>query len=298
MVRTLKKTARPARAVVAAADDEHALEALSRVVKEKLVSPVLVGDAAKIKDLAASFGLPVNADQIYDAVDVEKAAELAVQLIRDGAGDFLMKGRLETSQLLRAVVNKEKGLGTGSLMSHVAFLEIPAYHKMLVVTDGGMVPHPTLEQKKEICRHAVTMLRSLGYEKPKVGVLAGVEKVNDKMPETLDADELKKMHQAGLIENCVLEGPISLDLALVKEKAVIKGYDSEVAGDVDMLLVPNLCTGNSVSKAFIETGGGKMAGLIAGAKVPIVVTSRASSAEEKYLSLVLASASVIGEEAI
>ncbi|MDR0356580.1 MAG: phosphate butyryltransferase, partial [Deltaproteobacteria bacterium] len=222
MTEGLKKAARPARVVVAAADDESSLEALSRAVSENLVSPTLVGDAGRIEELCAR--LSVEAGQIIDEPDAEKAADLAVRLVRDGAGDFLMKGRLETSQFLRAAVKKENRLRSGGLMCHAAFLEIPAYHKMLAVADGGMIPHPDLEQKKEICRLVVAMLRRLGYEKPKVSVLAGTEKVNDKMPETLDAAELKKMSQAGLFGDCLLDGPISLDLALNEEKAAIKGY--------------------------------------------------------------------------
>jgi phosphate butyryltransferase len=291
VIRNVKALPSVKRVVVAAAQDEHSLEAVKEVAKEGLVAPVLVGDKALIEPILSKIGLSVPAKDIHHEPDVEKAASLSVALIREGQGDFLMKGILETSQLLKAVVDKENGLGQGRLMSHVAYQHMSAYHKMLLTTDGGMVVYPTLEQKKEILLNAVEMLLSMGYDQPKVAVLAGVEKLNPKMIETVEADALKEMNKKGEIKNCLVEGPISMDLALVKEKAKIKKYESEVAGEADILLFPNLCTGNCVGKAFIEMAGAKMAGLIIGARVPIVLTSRGASAEEKYLSLVLAAAS-------
>lgn len=288
VIANVKSLPQPQRVVIAGAQDEHALEAVREVAAEGLVIPVLVGDQPAITVMAERLGLTVDPTNIHHEPDSEQAARLSVRLVREGRGDFLMKGSLETAQLLKAVVNKEEGLGLGRLMTHVAYLEIPRYHKMLVVTDTGMIPYPTLEQKKIIVEHAVDMLRCLGYERPLVGVLAGVEKVHLQMPETVDGAALKEMNQKGEIKNCLVEGPISLDLALVKEKAEIKNYQSEVAGEADILLCPNLCTGNCMSKAMIEMGDAKMAGLIVGAKVPIVITSRASSAEEKRLSLILA----------
>lgn len=176
------------------------------------------------------------------------------------------------------------------IMSHIAMQTVPRYHKMLVTTDGGMLPYPTLEQKKAIVNNAVSALRALGYDRPKVGILASVEEVNPKMPETVDGAALKEMNQKGEIKNCVVEGPISLDLALVKERAVAKGYESEVAGDADILVAPNVHAGNILGKALIEMAGGKMAGVILGAKAPVGLTSRASSTEEKYYALALAAA--------
>jgi phosphate butyryltransferase len=291
VIKSVKGLSSAKRAVISAAQDEHSLESVAQVAKDGLVIPVLVGDKDKIKPLVDKYSISVKPEDIYHVPDVEEAARFSVKLIRDGKGDFLMKGILETSQLLKAVVDKENGLGRGKLMSHVAYQKIPSYHKMLATTDGGMVVYPTLEQKREILENAVDMLLAMGYECPKVGVLAGVEKLNPKMVETVDGDALKQLNVKGEIKNCIVEGPISMDLALVKEKAVIKNYKSEVAGDADILLMPNLCTGNCVGKAFTETAGAKMAGLIVGAKVPIVVTSRGSSAEEKYFSLTLAAAS-------
>lgn len=292
VIQNVKGQSGKKRVVVVAAHEEHTLEAVHSVEKDGLVEPILVGDQPKIKKILDQLGMQVSPANIYHEADVDAAAAMAVRLIHEGKGDFLMKGILETGQLLKAVVNKETGLGKGSLMSHIAFQKMPRYHKMLLTTDGGMVLYPTLEQKKAIIENAVDMLLALGYDKPKVAVLAGVEKVNPKMPETEDGAMLKEMNRSGEIQNCIVEGPISLDLALVRERALIKGYESEVAGDADILVSPNMCTGNCLGKSFVEMAGAKMAGLVLGAQVPIVVTSRASSAEEKYLSLVLAAASV------
>ncbi|MDR1920508.1 MAG: bifunctional enoyl-CoA hydratase/phosphate acetyltransferase [Candidatus Adiutrix sp.] len=290
VIKSVKTLPVARKVVVAAAEDEHALEAVHEVVRDGLAEPILVGGRAGVEAVCARLGLEVAPGNIYDEPEPEAAARLAVALVREGRGDFLMKGALETSQLLKAVVNKETGLGLGKLMSHAAYLEIPRYHKMLVITDGGMVPYPSLEQKKEILEHAVGMLRTLGYDQPKVAVLAGLEKVNPKMKETVEAGALKEMNQRGEITGCLVEGPISMDLALTAEKAALKKYESPVAGEADILLAPDLCLGNCVSKALIEMAGARMAGLVMGARCPIVVTSRASSAEEKYLSLVLAAA--------
>jgi phosphate butyryltransferase len=243
--------------------------------------------------VAASLGHQIPDDRIYDADSPENAAQKGVDLIKSGEAHFLMKGKLETAELLRAVVNKENGIAGGGVMSHVAFNEIPAYHKIVVMTDGGMLPYPTLEQKKSIIDNAVDIMRSLGYDKPKVCVLAAVEKVNPKMPETVDAGALREMNERGEIKNCIVEGPISFDLAMVKERSEAKGYSSPCAGDADILIVPNIHAGNLLGKSFIEMGHAKMAGLIVGAKCPIVLTSRGASSEEKYNSLVLACAACV-----
>ena len=177
-------------------------------------------------------------------------------------------------------------------MSHFVINEIPNYHKLLVTTDGGMLMYPDLEQKKHIIENAVDTLISLGYDKPKVAVLAAVERVNPKMPETVDAAKLKEMNQSGAIINCIIDGPLSYDITMNKESAKIKGVDSQVCGDADILIVPNITTGNILGKCLVYSAGAKMAGFIVGAKVPIVLTSRGSSSEEKYLSLVLCAAAV------
>ena len=201
-----------------------------------------------------------------------------------------MKGKLDTSVILKAVVNKENGLGQGRTMSHFTMFEVPTYHKIMVPVDGGMVTYPTLEQKKDIINNTVETLVSMGYTCPKVGVLACVEKLNPKMPETVEANELKEMNKRGEIKNCIVEGPISYDCAVSKEIADFKGFDSPVAGDVDILVAPNIHAGNIMGKMLACTCNARMAGFIVGAKCPIVLTSRGSSAQEKYLSIVVSAA--------
>lgn len=278
------------RMAVAAAGDEHTLEAVINARRAGIIEPVLVGDKAVIGKILKTFGEVVAEEMIYDYPDIKEAAEFAVQLVREGKADFLMKGKLDTSVILKAVVNKEHGLGLGRTMSHFTMFEVPTYHKILVAVDGGMVTYPTLEQKKDIINNTVETLISMGYEQPKVGVLACVEKVNPKMPETLDADALKKMNQTGEIKNCIVEGPVSFDCALVKEIAELKGFESPVAGEADVLVVPNIHAGNILGKCLTCLGNAKMAGFVVGAKCPIVLTSRGSSAAEKYYSIVVSAA--------
>lgn len=288
LIERAKSQAAGIRVALAAADDMHSLEGIKEVAEMGIVKPVLTGDRAAIHACLDELGFSVDDADIYDADGVDAAAAKAVELVREGKADFLMKGKMQTAELLRAVVNKETGLGQGRTMSHMAVNQVPAYKKLLVTTDGGMLLAPTLEQKKDVIVNAVEALHGLGYDEPKVGVLAAAEKVNPKLQDSADAAALKEMWQAGDIEDCIVEGPISLDLALVPERAVQKGYESPCAGDVDVLVAPNITCGNSLGKTLVEMAGAKMAGLIVGAKCPIVLTSRGSSAEEKRNSLCLA----------
>lgn len=280
------------RVAVAAAHDEHTLEAVFKAVNDKLVEPVLIGDKVKIKEILTKLSVEFNENKIINTENDAEAAQRTVELINEAKADFIMKGKLQTADLLKAVVHKENGLRTGNVMSHVAILEIPAYHKLIAVTDGGMMMYPNLEEKKQIIENAVDVFLAMGYECPKVAVLAAVETVNPKMLEAVDADLLKKMNQNGEIKNCIVEGPISVDLAFNKESAKIKGFESPVTGEADILIVPNISTGNIMSKALLEFANGTMAGMIVGAKVPIVLTSRGATSEEKYLSLVLSASAV------
>ena len=275
---------------VVAAQDEHTLEAVFHAAENNIVEPVLIGSKEKIKEIVAKLGKQISDDAIIDAADEVASAQKAVAMARNGEIDFIMKGKIQTADLLRAVVDKEKGLRTGKVMSHISIQEIPTYHKLLITTDGGMMMYPDLEQKKKIIENAVDVLHSLGYENPKVGVLAAVETVNPKMPESVDAGKLKEMNQNGEIAGCIVEGPISYDIAMNKESGIIKGFVSPVAGDPDILIVPNITAGNILGKCLVYSAGAKMAGFIVGAKVPIVLTSRGSSSEEKYLSLVISAA--------
>ena len=286
----------PTRKTVAlvAAEDYNSLEAILHAQKEGIIKPILVGDELKIKEILQNLNATVEYE-IYNEPDCNRAAYKAVELVRDGKVDFLMKGKIETAGILKAVVDKERGLGQGKLMSHFAIVEVPTYHKLLAITDSGMVMYPSLEQKKQIIINAVETLLKIGYKNPKIGVLAAIEKVNPKMPETIDAYELKQMNLRGEIKDCIIEGPISYDLSMNKESGRIKGYESQVAGDVDMVIVPDIAAGNILSKSLIYSANAKMAGIIVGAKVPIILTSRGASAEEKFLSLALAALSASEE---
>ncbi len=277
---------------VVCAHDAHTLEAVVRAEKEGVVEAVLVGNVDEIKAILEALAYEKAEESIVSATSDQEAAEIAVAMVRAGKVDFLMKGKIQTADLLKAVVDRDKGLRTGRVISHIAFNEIPTYHKLIAITDGGMMMYPTLEQKKQILENGVDILRAMGVETPKVAVLAAVEKVNPKMPETVDAAALKKMNQDGELANCIVEGPISDDLTMCKESAQIKGFDSPVTGDADLMIVPNITVGNILGKSLVYSANAKMAGFIVGAKCPIVLTSRGSTSEEKYLSLVLCAAAV------
>lgn len=278
-------------AVVAAAD-EHTLEAVFRARKNRIVSPILIGDREKILEVLKIMGEEPKDIEIVHVLGDQEAACEAVSLVHRGKADFLMKGKIQTADMLHAVVNKDTGLRTGRVMSIIVLHELPGYHKLLAITDGGMMMYPTLDEKKQIIQNAVDTFHSLGIKEPKVAVLAAVEVVNPKMPETVDAAALKQMNLDGKLTGCIIEGPISYDLAMSRASAEIKCFHSPVTGDADILMVPNITVGNILGKALVVSAGAKMAGFIVGAQVPIVLTSRGSSSEEKYLSLVLSAAAV------
>ncbi|MCL2852819.1 MAG: bifunctional enoyl-CoA hydratase/phosphate acetyltransferase [Defluviitaleaceae bacterium] len=272
---------------VASAEDEHSLEALKELEEHLSVRCLLVGDRAKITRICEQISLKIDYDGIIDAQGEEDAAAKAVALCVEGRADILMKGKLQTSTLLKAVLNKETGIRQGGLMSHLAALESPAYYKLMFITDGGINPNPDASQKKAVLENAVTFLHKLGYDNPRVAALAAVETVSDKMPETSDAAELAQKNRDGEISGCYVEGPLSFDLAISRESAAIKGVDTKIAGEADIFLMPNISAGNIMSKALLYLGGAKMAGCVLGAKVPIVLTSRGATSEEKLLSFLL-----------
>lgn len=290
----LKGNTQVSRLALAAAADEHSLQAVKQAVDEGLVKPVLVGDKPEIVKILAEIGLEVPDEDIYDEPDIAEASKKAVALIREGKADFLMKGKVDSGIYLKAVVNKETGLGKGGVMSHFTAFQVSTYKKLIVPVDGGMVTYPTLEQKKAIIQNTVDTLIALGYDCPKVGVLACKEKLDQKMIETVEGDQLKQMQQAGEITNCIVEGPISFDCAIDPEIAAFKGFESPCAGDCDVLLAPNIHAGNIMGKMLACLCGAKMGGFIVGAKCPVIMTSRGSSAEEKYLSICLAAAAALG----
>jgi len=287
LIHTVKNKPRKAMLAVAAAGDEHTIEAVLHARDEEIILPVLVGDKAEILTVLEKLGKNIPAEDIYDVPDPAESARVAVDLVRRGGADFLMKGRMETAVLLKAVVDKEHGLSRGGIMSHFTVFEVPTYHKLLAPVDGGMVTYPDLQQKKCIIENTVETFHAIGYECPKVGVLACIEKVNPKMPETVDGNALKEMNRRGEISGCIVEGPISYDCAVSREIAELKDFRSPCAGDCDILLAPNIHAGNIMGKMLTVTCGAKLAGFVVGAKCPVVMTSRGSSAEEKYLSIVI-----------
>lgn len=287
LIHTVKNKPQKARLAVAAAGEEHTIEAVLHARDEGIILPVLVGDKAEILTILEKIGKEIPTEDIYDVPDPAESARAAVNLVRRGEADFLMKGQMETAVLLKAVVDREQGLSRGGIMSHFTVFEVPTYHKLLAPVDGGMVTYPDLQQKKCIIENTVETFHAIGYECPKVGVLACIEKVNPKMPETVDGNALKEMNRRGEISGCIVEGPISYDCAISREIAELKDFHSPCAGDCDILLAPNIHAGNIMGKMLTVTCGAKLAGFVVGAKCPVVMTSRGSSAEEKYLSIVI-----------
>jgi len=274
---------------VAGAADKHVLEAVLEAQSKGIINPVLIGDVAEIRDHLDELSADIGQYQIVAADSPAECGEAAVGLIKNERADFIMKGMVDTKDVLKPLVKKENGLHLGRTMTHVALDEIPGMERLTILTDGGMIPYPTLEEKKDIILNAVEVLHSLGYERPSVAVLCAVEKVNPKMVETTDAEALVQMNKVGVIENCDVVGPISYDIAMSAEIAKRKKYDCPYCGKFDILVTPTMVAGNLLNKGLTLTAGATMAGVVMGAKVPVVLTSRGSTAEEKFLSLALAS---------
>lgn len=267
--------------------DEAAIGGILEAESIGLAKPLFIGDMREIEGILEKMQVSKRYDIIH--VDTpEEGAEKVVELVREGRVHLILKGHIETAILMKAVIDKDKGIRTDKLMTHMCFEEVDTYHKLICITDGGMCTYPDVDQKERIIESNVDIFHKLGYENPKVAVLAAVEKVNPKMQATMDAGELKKRNLEGRIQGCIVDGPISFDLAFSKEAAEIKEYDSEVAGDADIFLAPDIHTGNILAKSLNLGAGSKMAGFVVGAKCPIVLISRSSSAEEKYLSIAIA----------
>jgi phosphotransacetylase len=249
-----------------------------------LITPILVGPSKKIQEIAKSSGIDLGQAEIVDTPHSHASAARAVELVREGRAELLMKGSLHTDELLSAVVAKETGLRTARRISHVFIMDIPRYHKLLLVTDAAINISPALEDKADICQNAIDFCESLGLKNPKVAILAAVETVTSKMPATLDAAALCKMADRGQITNGQLDGPLAFDNAISKEAAETKGIRSVVAGDPDILLVPDLESGNMLAKQLTFLAGAESAGLVLGARVPIILTSRADSVRSRIAS--------------
>jgi phosphotransacetylase len=261
-----------------------AMEAFER----GLIVPLLVGPAAKIAEIAEAQRIDLAKVQVIDAPHSHGAAGKAVELVREGRAEILMKGSLHTDELMGAVVSRDGGLRTGRRISHAFIMDVPTYHKPLVVTDGAINIAPALEDKVDICQNAIDLAVSLGVERPKVAILAAVETVTSKMPATIDAAALCKMAERGQINGGVLDGPLAFDNAISKEAAATKGIKSPVAGDPDILLAPDLEAGNILAKQLSFLAHADSAGMVLGARVPIILTSRADSVRSRIASCAVA----------
>ncbi len=277
------------RLIVAAGEDPHTIEAVARAHKEGIVDVTLVGNPEKINEVAKAHNVDVSEFEIIEEKDPKKAAKVAVRLIREGKGDALMKGLVDTATYMRAILNKEEGLlKEKRVLSHVTVIEFPMHHKLLIVSDVAVIIQPTLEQKIEMIKYTIEVANALGIETPKVAIISAVEKVNPKMPSTIDAALLKVMGERGQIKGAIIDGPLALDIAVSKECLDIKGLKSPLEGDADVLIFPNIETGNVFFKTATRLAGGRLAALVTGTDVPCVLTSRADDEDSKFYSIALA----------
>ncbi|UYP01124.1 bifunctional enoyl-CoA hydratase/phosphate acetyltransferase [Oceanotoga sp. DSM 15011] len=272
------------RVVVVGAEDIEAIKAVSEAEQEGFAEPILVGNKEKIEE---NLKIIEKNYQIIEADSVEDAAGKGVRLVSSSTADVLMKGNIKTSTLLKAVLNKEWGLRTGNVLSHCAVIETEHLQKLIMVTDGGMIINPTLKEKISIIDNSVSLAHSIGIDIPKVALIAAVEVVNPDMQATIDAAILTQMNKRHQIKNCIIDGPLGIDNALDMMAAKIKKVDGDVAGKADILVVPDIHSGNFLGKSAIYFAGGKIAGLILGAKAPIIVVSRANDSKSKLASLAL-----------
>ena len=271
LVATVSSGKKKKRMAVVAANDPHCLEAVVMAVEQNIVEPILIGDRKEIISSMEEIGCTCEME-IHDVPEAANMAVSAVQMVRSGEVDFIMKGKINSSDLLRPVVHKETGLGTGSTISHLSVIQLPEYHKLIGLTDCAMNIQPNLEQKTAITKNAVNALIKMGYEQPKVAMLCANEEVTEKQPDTVDARAIQTLCEQGDLGNCVACGPISFDIAMDAAAAAYKGFGNPVAGNPDILLVPNLVTGNVLNKALKQFGHSVACGAVIGARCPIVLT--------------------------
>ncbi len=282
---------KPARRLaLAAAQDHNSLTSVLMAARDGFIEPILVGDRESIQKIAAENNLDLTGVRVVHEPDTEMAVEIAVRMVRSNQADILMKGKVGTSSLLKGVLNKEWGLRSGALLSHFAIFEVEAYHKLIAVSDVAMNIAPDLQDKISIVNNSVACLNKLGIEMPKVAVLGAVEMVSENMQATLDAALLSKMNQRDQIRHCIIDGPLAFDNAISLESAIHKGIRSDVAGDTDLLIMPDIEVGNVLYKSLVFFAHAGVAAVILGATAPIVLTSRSDSDQAKYYSIVLAAA--------
>lgn len=280
--KTLKKVS------VSNAQDEPVLQAVKAAKEQNIATAILVGDEAKIREIAASIDMDLTDFEIINEPDTEAAALKAVELVHNGKADILLKGLLETKTFLKSVLNKEVGLRTGKMLSHVCVFEIEGINRLLFFTDVAFNTYPTLADKVNIINNAVEVAHACGIEYPKVAPLCAVETVNPKMQPTVDADNLTKMYEDGDFKGCQIYGPLSMDLAIDPEAAVHKGVTNPVAGHADILLFPNIDAGNITYKILVRTAKVKIGNVLVGTSAPVVLTSRSDDFQTKLNSIALA----------
>ncbi|CUQ25790.1 phosphate butyryltransferase [Clostridium baratii] len=278
----------PKKVAVAVAQDEPVLEAVKSAKEQGIADAILVGDKHEIKKIADKIGMDLTGYEIMHEKDVKKAALFAVQLVSSGKADMVMKGLVDTATFLRSVLNKEVGLRTGKLMSHVAVFEIEGIERLIYLTDAAFNTYPDLKAKKQIIDNAVSVAHACGLEMPKVAPVCAVEVVNPDMPATLDASLLSKMNDRGQIKGCIVDGPLALDNALSEEAAHHKGITGPVAGKADIIMLPDIETANVMYKCLTYTAKTKNGGLLVGTSAPVILTSRADSFQTKVNSIALA----------
>ena len=287
---SLIETAKPfpvIRTAVVYSITREAIEGLEEAVKRKVIIPILIGPVCEIEKIAQELKVDLLSYEILEADNSQAAAKLAVELVHAGKADMLMKGSLHTDELMRAIIDKDKGLRTEKRMSHIFVVQTTDYHKLLLLTDCALNVSPDLMQKKDIVQNAIEFANAIGIISPKVAILSAVETINVNLKATIDAAALCKMADRGQITNGILDGPLGFDNAISKEAAEIKNITSPVAGNADILLVPDLESGNILAKQLNYLSNAKLAGIIVGTNIPIVLTSRADHAEARLLSCVL-----------
>lgn len=282
------KTKQTRKLVLAAAGDEDAMLAVKNATDQGIIEPILVGDMLRIRDIAKRINFDISGLETYDVQDKALASTQACVLIKEGKAEILMKGAVGTGTLMKAVLNKETGLRKGNTLSHMAVFESPYYHKLLGVTDAAMNVSPDLETKIDIIKNAVEVFHKLDNPNPKVAIVGSVETVNPRMEATMHAATISMMNYRKQITGCIIDGPLAIDNAISRKSAELKNITSDVAGDTDIIIAPDIDSANILYKTLNFLGGAVSAAVIMGASAPIVLTSRSDSDKSKFLSIALA----------
>jgi len=289
LLETVKKKEKK-KLAICCAEGAEIIQAAKMAEDEGILTTILIGKKNKIEKICKEVGLDPGKIEIVDEQNPELTPQIAVSLVKEKRADMLMKGKVSTAGLLKAVLDKEKGLRAGKLLSHVAVVEVKNYPKLMLVTDGGMNIRPDVTKKVEILKNAIEIAKKLGISKPKAACLTAVETVNPEMPETIDASVITKMAEREDIKDVIVDGPLAFDVAVDKKSAQIKGIDSLIAGDTDIFLVPDIACGNIMVKALIYLADAKVGGIVVGGGAPIVLLSRSDTAQMKLYSMALGAA--------